>query len=137
MDLPDFSDYEIDYSELIACEITGNNLLMQFNWPVSGWRWKRKLKMVLKFLGLKRDVFFYYTEFQDQLKLIWVELIEGTLSNSNGGISENIFSNGFPVLSDVRFVKKSEEMCFAYFEFDDGTLEITFRDCVQRQCGKA
>jgi hypothetical protein len=134
MQFPDFSSFELENSELLSLKATENTLLMEFSCPVLGWRWKSKLFRWFNFLNSNKNMYFADLEYQVELKFIGVESMSGTLiDEAVGSISESCFANGSPVLNDVRFVKTSKELGIAFFEFDEGTLEISFRDCIQRQ----
>ncbi len=135
MELPDFSNFEIEDCELISLQLEtgGKDIHMKFKCPVSGWRWKRHL-----FKGIRPLIFpqSFFLDYEVELRFLDITQFNGSyVDSTTKAVSSNLFEHGFLILSDFRFFRTASGRARAYMEFDDGNIEFEFGDCIQREIG--
>ncbi|MFZ3000383.1 MAG: hypothetical protein WA071_08630 [Undibacterium umbellatum] len=136
MELPDFSNFEIEDCELTSFQIEtgGKDIHMKFKCPVSGWRWKRYLFEELGALIFPRSVFLDY---EVELRFLDTSQFNGSyIDPRTKAVSPNLFEHGFLILADFRFFQTASGRARAYMEFDEGNIEFEFGDCIQREIKK-
>ncbi|MES2323995.1 MAG: hypothetical protein V4633_17190 [Pseudomonadota bacterium] len=137
MNLPNFDNFDIEYSELSSCERIDGNLRLKFDCPVVGWRWKKRIARLMR-LVMRKQEFYPFLEFQVELTFFGIEKMACSFLNEvDGNLDAKIFANGLPVLSNVFCHRISAESGLAQFEFDEGTMKIIFADCIQHSRGRS
>lgn len=133
MELPDFSNFEIEDCELtyLQLETGGKDIHMKFKCPVNGWRWKRHF-----FKGLRAHIFpqSVFLDCEVELRFLDTSQFNGSyIDSTSKALSPNLFEHGFLILSDWRFFQTASGRARAYMEFDEGHIEFEFGDCIQRE----
>ena len=123
MQLPNFDDVDLEYSELNALLIDTENsrIVMTMNCPIAGWWWRKSLPDALREFLLKTP------ELSAKITLTFLDAqaIRTDLPD---------FDDGYLDPSDLRFFKLASGRGGAYLEFEDGgRLEFDFADCVQSE----
>ena len=133
MELPDFSNFEIEDCELISLQLEtgGKDIRMKFKCPVSGWRWKRHLFKGFRALIFPRSVFLDY---EVELRFLDITQINGSyVDSTTKAVPPNLLEHGSLILSYFRFFQTASGRARAYMEFDEGNIEFEFGDCIQRE----
>lgn len=134
MQLPDFRNVDIDETELTSFDvITGAvpRIEMRLSAVMRGFRWKRRL------LPLVRQLFFPGPlECEISLSFLDIGEMSGSLAAAGvQGMADALFCHGDPAVSDLRFIEAASGRGYAFFEFEHGTLQFDFADCIQRERG--
>jgi len=136
---PDLRQFDLEYSELIGCEVSGDRSEIELMLRCStwGWRWRTFVGRMLSKVGFDANLYLSPAEFDVSLRMIDVSTPMGLTSTWDPGTQVQLFKQGAPVIVDFRNIVLRNGRYKFFMEIDDGTLEFEYAQCIQRQVGRS